>query len=114
MTRQVNLSTFCGQQAIAAAYTGCQHLAPGTTWEASQLCGSTFWNGLSTPERISAGQIISAAIDRGWLPLIKRGRSDSNHQMYERDNSPCGDTAESAPPRCCDDTPLTYRLPLEF
>ncbi|MEH6466850.1 MAG: hypothetical protein V7722_04395 [Porticoccus sp.] len=113
MPRQVNLSTTFAQQVIAAAHTGCQHLAPGITWEASKLCGPTFWNGLAKPEQLHAGQIIAAAINHGLLPLINRGRSGSNHQMYELDTNPCGGFAESTPPWCVGNNPSTTNSNME-
>ena len=84
MKKQVNLTTYLAQQVIAAAFTGCNTIVPGTIRESRQLCGSTFWNGLAKPEQILAGQIISAAINAGRLPLFKLEKSPSNHQRYQR------------------------------
>ncbi len=84
MTVHVNLTTYFAQQVIAAASGGCNNIVPGTIWEARQLCGPTFWNSLAKPERLHAGKIIAAAIDRSLLPLIKLPKSGNNHQRYER------------------------------
>ena len=43
-----------------------------------------FWNNLSKRQQPQAGLVISKAVDDGLLPLIKKGRSQSNHQLYER------------------------------
>jgi len=84
MTAQVNLTTYFAKQVIAAALAGCNNIVPGTTWEARQLSGPTFWNSLAKPEKLHAGKIIAAAIDRSLLPLIELPKSGSNHQRYER------------------------------
>jgi hypothetical protein len=84
MKNQVNLSTHLAQQVIKAAETGCKQLLPGEIRKTRQLCNLPFWNGLTKPEQIRAGQIVSTAIDAGLLPLVKLEKSPSNHQRYQR------------------------------
>jgi hypothetical protein len=84
MKNNINLNTPSAQQMITTATTGCNAIASGTIRTARQHCGSTYWDALSVPEQIQAGQIISAAIDAGMLPLEKLEKSPSNHRRYQR------------------------------
>ena len=85
MKNSTNLSSQFALQVIKAAAKGCEGIETGTVRKSRQLCGSSFWNSLLRPQQIQAGYIISKAIDEGMLPLVKLGRSSSNHKRYERE-----------------------------
>lgn len=84
MRNNIDLNTYFAQRVIGAATTGCNTFVSGTIRTARQLCGSTYWDGLSVPEQIRAGQVISTAIDAGILPLTRSEKSSRNHQRYQR------------------------------
>lgn len=83
-SNNINLNTLFAQQVIAAATAGCNTIVRGTSRTASQLCGSTFWDALSVAEQSQAGQVISATVNAGMLPLVRLDRSSRNHQRYQR------------------------------
>jgi hypothetical protein len=85
MKKKPNLSSNFSQQVINAASKGCNAIEPGDVRRSRQLCGAAFWGNLSKPQQIEAGFILSTAIDEGRLPLVKLGRSSSNHKRYERE-----------------------------
>lgn len=85
MKSKPNLSSHFAQQVIKAAAKGCEVIEPGDVRKSRQLCGQTFWKNLSKQQQIEAGHILSTAIDDGRLPLVKLGRSASNHKRYERE-----------------------------
>jgi hypothetical protein len=80
----IHLGHFQKISSKVAAEAGCTQLRPGEIRKTRQLCNLPFWNGLTKPEQIRAGQIVSTAIDAGLLPLVKLEKSPSNHQRYQR------------------------------
>ena len=85
MRKKPNLASNFARQVIKAASRGCEAFEPGDIRVSRQLCGPTFWKSLSKQQQIEAGYILSTAIDEAWLPLVKLGRSSSNHKRYERE-----------------------------
>lgn len=84
MPRNIDLNSTFAQQVITAVLTWCHTHPVGAVVEAEQVCDPAFWASCTTNQHKIAGRVISEAVERGLLPLIKRGKRSDNRTLYER------------------------------